>query len=123
MFEGRDELKDETYHRPLGGGIEFGETAAEAVRRELREELAAELAAVRQIAVLENLFTFDGKPGHEIVFLFSADLVDKSLYGREEMGIVLDEGAPVRWLSLGDVASGKAILYPAGLAEFLSAQE
>lgn len=123
VFEGRDEVKDETYHRPLGGGIEFGETAAEAVRRELQEELAAELTAVRQIAVLENLFTFDGRPRHEIVFLFAADLVDKSIYGRDEVGIVLDDGSRVHWLPLGEVLSGKAILYPAGLAELLSAQE
>lgn len=108
VFEGRDEVKDETYHRPLGGGIEFGETAAEAVR---------------QIAVLENLFTFDGRPRHEIVFLFAADLVDKSIYGRDEVGIVLDDGSRVHWLPLGEVLSGKAILYPAGLAELLSAQE
>lgn len=36
---------------------------------------------------------------------------------------MLDEGAPVRWLPLGDVLSGKAILYPHGLAELLSAQK
>lgn len=123
VFEGRDELKGEIYHRPLGGGIEFGETAVEAVRRELQEELAAELTAVERIAVMENLFTYEGKPGHEIVFLFAAELVDKSLYARDEVGVVLDEGSPIRWLSLADVLSGKEILYPHGLAELLSAQE
>ncbi len=122
VFEGRDEVKGETYYRPLGGGIEFGETAAAAVHRELLEELAAELTGVEQIAVLENLFTFDGSAGHEIVFLFSADLTDKGLYERDEVGVVLDEGTPVRWLPLRDVLSGKAILYPDGLAALLSAQ-
>lgn len=123
VFEGRDEVKGETYHRPLGGGIEFGETAAEAVHRELQEELAVDLTAVEQIAVLENVFTFEGRPGHEIVFLFTAELSDKSFYERDEVGVVLDDGARVHWLPMEAVLSGKAILYPDGLADLLSAQE
>ncbi|OXM42668.1 NUDIX hydrolase [Amycolatopsis alba] len=123
VFEGRDNAKGETYHRPLGGGIEFGETAVEALHREFQEELAAELTAVEQIAVLENVFTFEGRPGHEIVFLFTADLADKTFYERDEVGVVLDDGARVHWLPLAEVVSGKAILYPDGLADLLSAQD
>jgi len=123
VFEGRDNAKGETYHRPLGGGIEFGETAVEALHREFQEELAAELTAVEQIAVLENVFTFEGRPGHEIVFLFTADLADKSFYERDEVGVVLDDGARVHWLPMADVADGKAILYPDGLADLLSVQD
>ena len=41
VFEGYDPLKDQTFYRPLGGGIEFGETSEQAIRREMREEIAA----------------------------------------------------------------------------------
>ncbi|MCA9941424.1 MAG: NUDIX domain-containing protein, partial [Anaerolineales bacterium] len=42
VMEGYDPVKQQTFYRPLGGGIEFGEHSAIALRRELREELGAE---------------------------------------------------------------------------------
>jgi NADH pyrophosphatase NudC (nudix superfamily) len=42
-----DRKKKQLFHRPLGGTIEFGERGVDAVQRELKEELGAELQAVR----------------------------------------------------------------------------
>jgi ADP-ribose pyrophosphatase YjhB (NUDIX family) len=56
---GVDPTKGETFHRPLGGGVEFGETGEEALRREFREELAAELDGVRRRDVVENMTSLD----------------------------------------------------------------
>ncbi|MEC3981758.1 NUDIX hydrolase [Amycolatopsis sp. H20-H5] len=122
VFEGRDRTKAETYYRPLGGGIEFGETAVEALRRELREELAVELSDLELLGVLENIFEYENQPGHEIVFLYRAEIVDRTLYERDEVGVVLDQGSPVSWRPLREFAEGRLTLYPAGLAELLSAQ-
>jgi ADP-ribose pyrophosphatase YjhB (NUDIX family) len=122
VFEGHDRTKNETFYRPLGGGIEFGERAVDALRRELREELAAELAGIALLGVLENLFTAFGRPGHEIVFLYAADLLDPTLYERDHVGHVLDDGSPVTWQPLRRFTgqNGTAPLYPHGLADLLA---
>ncbi|MEV8508128.1 NUDIX domain-containing protein [Actinoplanes sp. NPDC051475] len=120
VFEGHDATKGETFYRPLGGGIEFGEPAVEALRRELREELAAELSRVELLGVLENIFAAFGRQGHEIVFVYAADLAEPSLYERDDVGRIIDEGSPVSWQPLSRFTRGEAILYPTGLLELLA---
>jgi ADP-ribose pyrophosphatase YjhB (NUDIX family) len=121
VFEAHDPTRDQTYYRPLGGGIDFGEPAATALRREMREELAVELENVVLLGVLENLFTAHGRAGHEIVFVFAAELADPSCYDRDDVGPVLDDGSPVTWQPLSRFTSGQAILYPAGLLDLVAA--
>lgn len=116
---GHDPVKGESYFRVPGGGVEFGERAADALRRELREELAAELDGVELLGVLENLFTYAGRPGHEIVFVFRAALRDRTLYDRDDL-VVLDEGSPVSWEPLAALRDGAARLYPEGLGALLA---
>lgn len=62
------------YHRLIGGGVELGETAREAVLREVREELGADVADLAHLSTVESIFRIDGQVGHEVVFLFSGRL-------------------------------------------------
>jgi 8-oxo-dGTP pyrophosphatase MutT (NUDIX family) len=120
-FEGYDPLKRQHFYRPLGGGIEFGEYAAQAITREIREELRAEVANVRYLGTLENIFTFDGKPGHEIVMIFDGEFVDPSFYDVPSIDGAEDNGAPFHaaWHPLEDYRSGNPPLYPDGLYDLL----
>ncbi|MHB8572125.1 MAG: NUDIX hydrolase [Candidatus Dormibacteria bacterium] len=124
VFRGRDHVKNQEFHRPLGGGINFGETAVAAVRRELLEEAHVELAQVSLLGVLENLFTLNGHPGHEVVFIFSCRLAEDSLHGADFSGRCNDNGTPieVEWVPLETFRQGLARLYPSGLLELVTAK-
>ncbi|GHG13024.1 MULTISPECIES: NUDIX hydrolase [Amycolatopsis] len=122
VFEARDDVKGETFCRPLGGGIEFGETSQDALVREFREELDAEIEVEQLLGVLENVFTWQDRPGHEIVFLYAAEFADRSRYERDEMKI-LDDPATARWVDLAEFREGRKVLYPTGLIELLSADQ
>lgn len=117
--EGYDPIKQQTFYRPLGGGIEFGEHSTETLHRELREEIGAEITDLRYLGALENLFSFNGQQGHEIVLVYDGAFVDAALYERE--GIEGEDGIPFLavWKSLDEFGPGRPPLYPDGLAEML----
>ena len=124
VAEGYDPLKQQTFYRPLGGGIEFGERGHETICRELMEELGAEVKpeSLTYLGTLENIFTFNGTPGHEIVLIYDGALVDSGLY---EQAVIVGHEADVKesfnamWKSLAEFGEGKSILYPTGLLELL----
>lgn len=117
-----DGVKDVTGWRPPGGGIEFGERGDETVAREIREELGVEIAEARYLGTLENIFTFLGARGHEIVRVYDARFADHALYGRDHIDAVEEVSGPFVcvWRRLSDFGPD-APLYPEGLLELLTA--
>jgi len=53
VHEFQDAVKQQTVFRPIGGGIEFGEHSAEAIVREVQEELAQPIHSLRLLGTLE----------------------------------------------------------------------
>ena len=108
---GYDSVKKENFYRLLGGGIEFGETSLEALNREFKEELDVKLTNCHLLSVVENIFSFNGLPGHEIDFIYEADFLDVSNYQIEEFDILdSKKDGKVIWLDLKDLEN--TIIYP-----------
>ena len=109
------------YGRFLGGGVEPGERARDAVVREWREELEVELTGVEQRGVVENTFTHDGEVFREVIVVFDAQLADDTLYAREFFPVnerVCD--GPAEWVAIERLTGGEIAVYPADLLTFLS---
>ena len=117
---GFDSVKQQRFYRPLGGEIEFGEHAEEAARREIREELGAEIEDVRLLGVAENIFTFLGAEGHELVWSFEARFKDPSFYESEVVACLEGESPfEAHWVPLEGFVRGDFPLYPDGLLDAL----
>ena len=121
LVEAFDPVKGETFYRPLGGGVEFGETSA-AAAREIREEVSADVTDLHYVGTLENLFVYNGEPGHEIVQVHEGRFANSALYAAIELSGVESDGTPFRaiWKPLDSFGS-TCPLYPDGLREMLLA--
>jgi 8-oxo-dGTP pyrophosphatase MutT (NUDIX family) len=123
VAEGQDPAKGRRFYRPLGGRIEFGELGAHTVAREIEEEIGAEIANVRYLGTLENIFTYNGEQGHEIVLVYTGDFTDPQMYDKSEVAAHEHDGTPFKavWKRLGEFGHDKdGPLYPDGLTEMLS---
>lgn len=87
MLACRITLHDESLkgYRAPGGGIEFGEHSTTALAREMREELGQEINIIKLLGVSENIFTYEGHPGHEISFIYLAEFTNPEVYKQEKV--------------------------------------
>ena len=123
MAEGYDSLRDLTFYRALGGEVEFGESAAEAAVRELREELGRDVVMRDLLGVIENRFTLEGVPGHEIVFEYLAGFAPGHAPPDLEPMTAIEGDARfiARWLPLAEVLARTHQAFPDGVEDRLAA--
>ncbi|WP_178120902.1 NUDIX hydrolase [Pseudomonas atagonensis] len=115
-----DPVSQQICFRPLGGGIEFGETSAEAIEREVQEELGLSMTDKRLLGTLESLFIYNGKPGHEFVQVYDARFEDARVYEQEQIAGKESDGSPfsASWHDSSSF-SEQSPLVPKGLFELL----
>ena len=125
VAQGYDSRKRETFYRPIGGRIEFGERGAETVAREVREEIDAQVADLVYLGTLESVFTYEGSPHHEIVLIYDGRFCQPAMNQDDVAVTGGDDGAVLyqaSWKRLDDFRGDDAPpLYPAGLLAMLDA--
>lgn len=113
---GYDKVKDNHFHRLIGGGVEFGETSLEALKREFMEELGTELTDCKLLDVTENIFTYNGGNGHEVSFIYEASFVDASNYEKTSIPVLDAPEWTAIWVDINEENINK--IKPEGAAKF-----
>lgn len=108
--------------RPLGGSVEFGERLEDALRREFKEELGVAVEPTGGPWLVENLYSHEGSPGHEILLLYDVAFPAGAFADQDVIAFHEDDGTPglARWYDLHDLdLDGGLELYPSGLKTLL----
>ncbi len=119
LSKGEDTVKNEVFYRCIGGGVEFGEKGEQTLIREFREEIGKDIVVEKFIGVAENIFEWQGKPGHEIVLFYKCRFLRKEDEGLESIDRLDEVGGVTHWKSVEDIRNEGALLHPHQLVGML----
>lgn len=83
-----------------GGRVDAGEDSAFALKRELKEELNAEIDVGPLKAITENFFEFDGKKYHELQYFYVAKFKDTNLEKYDGQFLGIEEKDLYEWFDI-----------------------
>lgn len=118
----RDDAGQLTGLRPLGGTVEFGETAKDAVKREFREELGIDILVGNNPFFMENIYSHEGTMGHEVLAVFDVEFPKDAFASVSQIAFTEDNGTAciAEWVSLDSLdLDGGPKLFPEGLKMLL----
>ena len=116
--EGYDKVKKEVFYRSLGGGIEFLEKSEDALKREFKEELHIDVKVGNFLGVAENIFTYNGKNGHEIIFFYEVEIKDEDY---KEKYHVIDDNCDndAVWVDVEKFRNKELKIYPEEVFKYI----
>ena len=118
VSEGFDKVKNETFYRCLGGGIEFLEKSEEALKREFLEEINVDITVKDFLEISENIFTYQGKKAHELILFYSIEISDENY--QEEYKVIDDHGETIaKWIDINEFKNKNKILYPEEVFKYI----
>ena len=118
VSEGFDKVRNETFYRCLGGGIEFLEKSEEALKREFLEEINVDITVKNFLGISENIFTYQGKKAHELILFYSIEISDENY--QEEYKVIDDHGETIaKWIEIDEFKNKNKILYPKEVFKYI----
>ncbi|NEP45926.1 MAG: NUDIX hydrolase [Okeania sp. SIO2G4] len=119
ISQGYDSIKQESFYRVMGGGVDFGEYSRDALQREFQEEIEAELTNIKYLGCMENIFMFNGEERHELIQLYKCDFADPKFYQIEELTFWEKERKKTAlWVSIDRFKSGELKIVPENFLEY-----
>lgn len=61
----------------IGGRVEIGESSADTIKREIKEELGKDIEITGYISTIENFFEMKGSKYHEIMFVHKIEFINE----------------------------------------------
>ena len=100
-----------------GGHIEFGEKGAEALAREVKEELGLDAAVGEMVGVVESSFVQKGKPHAEISLVYRLGLPTAEGRSGPPAAVSQEDWIEFVWWPVGDI--DEANLLPPEIRRFV----
>ena len=89
--------KEDFYAIP-GGRIKIGEDSISAMKREVSEEIEANIIVSDMKAVIENFFELEGMKYHEVMLVYNVDFEENSELYNQEVIKVTEEGKNINFI-------------------------
>lgn len=110
---------DESFYRFPGGSIEFGETASDAIKRELIEEFDLKSNIGELACVNESIVEYDGKKRHDCTLIHWCSVDIKDIQGN----LMHKERPEVKliWRTLNQLKNKPT--YPEGILDVIASNK
>jgi len=115
-------INDDGYSLP-GGHVSHGETSAETLIREIKEEIGADIKVEKLILIGENFFPWGDKPCQQIGLYYTVSLLNEEQIPLDGTFQAFDELGGQRidldftWMPLDKLSQIK--LYPEGISQHI----